>query len=276
MYSAALFQRNEKKKAQEALSALVSIAPDYEPPAKHFSKPFILWKAQMTSQPKPLGGNLSIQSSPAGARVFIDGKEVGHTPLTLDMLSRGFHLMRLERPGFTTHGEFVQLYAADATLSVELKPTTKYKAFDALAQEISDDVMRGKSSAALGRLGKTLGLDRVLMGVLKQTDNSGTTELTLGIFDAANDGKQLAFRRTSIVGLEYGELKSELSRVATSLLVAAEGRPLASKRKPDDPLEGKSGLEEWGGEDRGGRVEEKTKRPSQKDPLDSVSGMEDW
>jgi hypothetical protein len=43
-----------------------------------------------------------VDSRPAGARVFVDGRLVGTTPLLLDTVSAGEHAVRLEMDGFST------------------------------------------------------------------------------------------------------------------------------------------------------------------------------
>jgi hypothetical protein len=45
-------------------------------------------------------GGLVVESLPEGASVFVDGELVGKTPLSLDAVSAGEHVMRLERDGY--------------------------------------------------------------------------------------------------------------------------------------------------------------------------------
>jgi hypothetical protein len=45
-------------------------------------------------------GALVIDSRPAGARVFMDNRLVGTTPLVLDAVRAGEHALRLERDGY--------------------------------------------------------------------------------------------------------------------------------------------------------------------------------
>jgi serine/threonine-protein kinase len=44
--------------------------------------------------------SLQVESTPAGAKVFVDGREVGTTPLQGARVPRGAQLLRLEKPGF--------------------------------------------------------------------------------------------------------------------------------------------------------------------------------
>lgn len=45
-------------------------------------------------------GSLTVDSRPAGARVFVDGKQVGTTPLQVGTVQAGDHAVRLERDGY--------------------------------------------------------------------------------------------------------------------------------------------------------------------------------
>jgi len=50
--------------------------------------------------PERTSGSLMVDSRPAGARVFVDGKLVGTTPLLIDAVAVGDHAVRLELDGF--------------------------------------------------------------------------------------------------------------------------------------------------------------------------------
>ena len=47
-------------------------------------------------------GSLVVDSRPAGARVIVDGRAMGVTPLTIPALAAGSHTVRLERAGYTS------------------------------------------------------------------------------------------------------------------------------------------------------------------------------
>lgn len=47
-------------------------------------------------------GSLVVESRPAGARVVVDGRAMGVTPLTIPALAAGSHTVRLERAGYTS------------------------------------------------------------------------------------------------------------------------------------------------------------------------------
>ena len=50
--------------------------------------------------PERTSGSLMVDSRPAGARVFVDGKLVGTTPLLIDAVAAGDHAVRMEFDGF--------------------------------------------------------------------------------------------------------------------------------------------------------------------------------
>jgi hypothetical protein len=52
--------------------------------------------------PAAVEGRLLVRSSPAGARVAIDGRNAGVTPLTATNLSAGVHVVRVSREGYVT------------------------------------------------------------------------------------------------------------------------------------------------------------------------------
>lgn len=72
------------------------------------------------------GVNLTITSSPSGARVFIDNEEAGQTSLTdgqihVAHLGRGQHTVRVERQGFAVWSQTFDLGAFDFSKTIEVK-----------------------------------------------------------------------------------------------------------------------------------------------------------
>jgi hypothetical protein len=47
-------------------------------------------------------GSLTLDSRPPGARVWVDGRDVGVTPVTVPDLAPGEHAVRVQRAGFLT------------------------------------------------------------------------------------------------------------------------------------------------------------------------------
>lgn len=49
---------------------------------------------------RPAFGSVTVTSTPSGALVFLDEKQVGQTPLTLDRIASGSHSLRLQAPQY--------------------------------------------------------------------------------------------------------------------------------------------------------------------------------
>jgi hypothetical protein len=59
-------------------------------------------------------GSLGVDSRPGGARVFVDGKLAGATPLSLDALAPGEYAVRLEREGYRQWASIVRVVAGES------------------------------------------------------------------------------------------------------------------------------------------------------------------
>ncbi|MCC7418128.1 MAG: PEGA domain-containing protein [Acidobacteria bacterium] len=69
-------------------------------------------------------GRLLVRSTPAGARVFVDGRDAGTTPLSVDALARGAHRIRVMRDGYATVERRITIAddRAAQTMAVSLAP----------------------------------------------------------------------------------------------------------------------------------------------------------
>jgi len=67
------------------------------------------------------GGVLLVESDPAGASVYVDGRLAGETPLTLAAVAAGIHRVRVVRLGYLEHSRLVTVTSgARATLRARL------------------------------------------------------------------------------------------------------------------------------------------------------------
>ena len=70
---------------------------------------------------KPLFGFITVNSDPAGADVYIDGKRVGVTPYIKKKIKRGQHNIELQKNGYNTHAELVDIdVSEEKTLDIPL------------------------------------------------------------------------------------------------------------------------------------------------------------
>src|SRR4029079_206850 len=68
--------------------------------------------------------------TPAGARVFVDGKDVGPTPQTVRDLSSGTHLVRVVQDGYATEERRVSISAARPAQSITVELARQHAAVD--------------------------------------------------------------------------------------------------------------------------------------------------
>jgi hypothetical protein len=60
-------------------------------------------------------GDLTVQSRPSGAKVFLDGRLIGTTPLEVPAVRAGEHAIRLEYDGYRRWSSAVRVVANEAT-----------------------------------------------------------------------------------------------------------------------------------------------------------------
>jgi hypothetical protein len=58
-------------------------------------------------------GDVVVESKPPGAKVYVDNKLAGTTPLSLQQVSAGNHVIRLEREGYRRWSASVRIVAAE-------------------------------------------------------------------------------------------------------------------------------------------------------------------
>jgi len=275
MFAAVLQARGDVEEAKIAILDLIALSPTFELDRKRYPQNFLALKAQVaTSRNAQLRGNVTVKTSPAGARVFLNGQLQGYSPLTLQTLPIGKHLVKIERPGFKQLGVLVEVTPDDQDLTQELTATSGYKAFDALMDRLAGEALKDKGGQTMTSVANSLKLDRAVIGVLRDSENGETTELTMAYFDLKS-GKRIAVKRASFQGDEFGQLKGEVARMVNHLLNAGEGSGDKVSRS-SDPLDNKHGMEEWQGDDRGGRNTKREKTSKGGDPLDNQNGTEDW
>jgi hypothetical protein len=79
--------------------------------------------ATISSRPPIFAGTLSVKSVPAGAKVTINGKVAGVTPLTLPRQRAGSHAVQIAQDGFERWSAAVRVPADQLTqVSATLRP----------------------------------------------------------------------------------------------------------------------------------------------------------
>ena len=155
-------------------------------------------------------GRLLIRSTPAGARVVLDGRDVGETPVTVRDVARGAHTVRVARDGYVPGQRRVVVSAASPqqSLTIALAPARP------AAAAPSTPSRPGQSVAALNVVSRPAGANVFLDGKL-----IGRTPLQMGEVAAGDHAVRIeldGYRRWSssvhVVAGERGRVAASLER----------------------------------------------------------------
>ncbi|MDP6433075.1 MAG: PEGA domain-containing protein, partial [Candidatus Scalindua sp.] len=106
----------------------------------------------LTATLRAKSGTVTIKSKPTNAKIYLDGKEIGNTPVTLKPV-RGIHEVEVRMDGYDTWRENVEVHAdkeKTLTAALQLKTgTILVKSEPANAKIYLDDKEAGKTPATL-------------------------------------------------------------------------------------------------------------------------------
>jgi serine/threonine protein kinase len=88
-----------------------TVAPPPPPPASSIDKPAAAETKPAEPAAAATAGRLVVTSRPSGARILVDGRAVGSTPMTLRALAPGLHAIRLELAGYRAWSSDVRVTA---------------------------------------------------------------------------------------------------------------------------------------------------------------------
>ena len=69
--------------------------------------------ARGSTQPERFVGTVVVESRPVGAKVFVDGKGMGVTPVTIPDVRVGSHVVRLEMAGHRRWSKSIRVVAGE-------------------------------------------------------------------------------------------------------------------------------------------------------------------
>jgi serine/threonine-protein kinase len=159
-------------------------------------------------------GRLLVRSTPAGALVFVDGKEVGPTPQTVRDLPSGTHVVRIVRNGYTTEERRVAITAARPAQSITVELARQRAAVDR-----TPTVPAPSTPGTVGRFVGVLVVDSRPSGASVFVDGklAGKTPVEVSSVDAGSHALRIELdgyqRWTSAVRVVAGER----NRVTASL-----------------------------------------------------------
>lgn len=188
-------------------------------------------------------GSASVATTPPGARVYVNGVFKGYSPMSVERVPVGKHLLRLERAGYVTYGQFLDIGPAeDAVARAALSPTPEYAQLEAVLDKVAKDVEKGEPGAETLRLGSRFKVDRALVGTVRTGSDKVVLESILVDFAAR---RSLSKSDRTFQGDEYGQLEKEVQKFGNLLLAEGEVRRDPRAKKSNDPLDGRTGMEDW-------------------------------
>jgi tetratricopeptide (TPR) repeat protein len=250
-YLAAVYLLKHKDDdAKDGLAEVLAVEPGYKLDAKLSAGPVgDLLRQVRRETNEGHRGSTSLFSTPAGARVFIDGEVKGYAPLSVDRLPVGRHLVRFERPGYMNFGQVVDITSTDDTpVKAHFQATKDYADVEDQLGQALKEVEATACGQATFRLIKHYNLDRAIFANVRTSGDN--LVLDLALVDLPSH-KRIAHRKNSFEGEDPQNLSREVNRLVAGLLADADDRPKASSGGSKDPLDSIDGMEGWD-EDKGG------------------------
>lgn len=239
LLAAIQYNTGRDEEGAKSLDTALALAPTRELPLAKTSPMFTrvvnAAKANLEKAPK---GSLMVESTPAGAQVFVDGVSLGTSPVLVKDVPAGQHTWRVQLPSGESIGGVVQVAAQKqakvmgaaegndpesrmlATLAQNKVDQTVVEAAKAHAKSVEAELL---IFGALSREGKNLALDAFVLKV----DSGELKRLPRSVFDA----------ELLSAGMEFynlvGRLSAEGLKVGSDLRVpgpVADGVRLASAK----------------------------------------------
>jgi hypothetical protein len=172
-----------------------------------------------SAKPESADGRLLVRSSPAGARVFVDGHEYGKTPLAVRDLARGSHRVRVVREGYGTEERRIVLTVARPAQSMTV-PLERDRSQIAQARKPMVD-QKAETPATAGPFSGPLTVESRPTGASVYLDGKlvGTTPLQLPEVAAGEHAVRLeheGYRRWSssvrVIATERNRVTASLER----------------------------------------------------------------
>ncbi|MBL8953319.1 MAG: PEGA domain-containing protein [Myxococcaceae bacterium] len=217
---AAELQNNKKAEAHKNFLRAVALDPTYQPDPKFFAadvqKAFSSAHHELAGKHK---GTVIFESSPAGATLALDGREIGLTPHPPVELTPGRHHVLATRPGYVTAGKLPEVASgAHLDVKLELQPLPAYAGSVDLAKRVTN---RNNFDAQVlppqaSQLGQELGARYLVLG--KVVSSKGSNKVEVQVWDVQTGDR---LRELKFDGDEFG-----LDKAAETITLWI-GRPVA-------------------------------------------------
>lgn len=111
---------DREREERATVRRLLALRPEFQPDPGDFPPGFVERVEKERAGLSTSDGTLRVESSPDGARVRVDGREVGVTPVSLDSLPAGVHFVAVEGDG-DRHEQRVTLDDSDITVRARFR-----------------------------------------------------------------------------------------------------------------------------------------------------------
>lgn len=210
----------QRRQALVAFRRLHTQMPFIEPDPDTFPPEVI----QLYEAARPRGrsdGVISIDSNPQGAIAYVDFLARGRTPINVEGLVAGDHVVRVTRPGATPFVETLEVHrrrAATSNAYLVDSPDLQGLA-DALDEIPTAPIDQLEEGNPILQVAQMLQLDK--LGVIRVSAVGGeTVTLELLLFDVAS-GRRLVRGEQGGVPVAVGELEGVVNRAVTGAFEAA-------------------------------------------------------
>jgi hypothetical protein len=153
--------RGRAEAARQRIQRALDLDPELAPPRDRFAPEVLAEVAAVRGAQATRPTGRLVIGAPVPASVFIDGRLRGETPLEVEGLGQGTHVLRLSAPGYQSRVETLSIAAAEERrLEVQLSPDPEIMMIRALPAQLQkgDD-----ASAALELLARRGGAERALL-----------------------------------------------------------------------------------------------------------------
>jgi|GEM_PF-5734478 len=141
----------KKDTAEAIFISLALTAPDYSPANDGYASNLVsMYRALKKNVETRETGSVEITSEPSGALVYVDERFRGVTPLKVEDLIDGQHVVRLKKMGFIPHGTLTPVNGGrNSRVQVDLEPTDAVKRLEEI---VSEDRKNSESLITLGAI----------------------------------------------------------------------------------------------------------------------------
>lgn len=129
-------------------------------------------------------GTLVVETEPAGAEIYVDGRSYGPSPVRVEGLLRGDHYVTIKHLGFEREIERASLDAGESRVRYELVPNERSRlvASEEFQRVLRSELGDQRAGANLRSLGNTLGAAQVIVGVVRPI-GEGQVHVQLWLYD---------------------------------------------------------------------------------------------